>query len=51
MVENKFNDDVFIYINEINFNKINKEYVNLIIFDDLVLSNKKYLNFILEVEN
>ena len=35
-LKNKFRDDVFIYINEINFDKINKEYVNLIIFDDLV---------------
>ena len=34
-LKNKFKDDVFIYINEINFDKINKEYVNLIIFDDL----------------
>ena len=50
-LKNKFKDDVFIYINEINFDKIKKEYVNLIIFDDLVFSNKKYLNFIAEVEN
>ena len=50
-LKNKFKDDVFIYINEINFDKIDKEYVNLIIFDDLVFSNKKYLNFIVEVEN
>ena len=49
----KFKDDVFIYIiiNEINFDKIDKEYINLIIFDNLVFSNKKYLNFIVEVEN
>ena len=40
-LKNKFRDDVFIYINEIDFDKINKEYVNLIIFDDLVFSNKK----------
>ena len=33
------------------FDKINKEYVNLIIFDDLVFSNKKYLNFISEAES
>ena len=50
-LKNKFKDDVFIYINEINFDKINNEYINLIIFDDLVFSNKKYLNFIVEVEN
>ena len=39
-LKNKFKDDVFIYINEINLtkltDKIDKEYVNLIIFDDLV---------------
>ena len=40
-LKNKFNNDVFIYVNEINFDKINKEYINLIIFDDLVFSNKK----------
>ena len=50
-LKNKFKNDVFIYTNEINFDKIDKEYVNLIIFDDLVFSNKKYLNFIVEVEN
>ena len=50
-LKNKFKDDVFIYINEINFDKINTEYVNLIIFDDLVFSNKKYQNFSAEVEN
>ena len=44
-LKNKFKDDVFIYINEINFDKINKEYVNLIIFDDLVFSNKKISEF------
>ena len=49
--KNKLKDDVFNYINEINFDEINKDYVNLIIFDDLVFSNKKYLNFIVEVEN
>ena len=50
-LKNKFKNDVFIYINEINFDKINKEYINLIIFDDLVFSNKKYLNFIVDQEN
>ena len=50
-LKNKFKNDVFIYINEINFDKIDKECINLIIFDDLVFSNKKYLNFIVEVEN
>ena len=44
-LKNKFKDDVFIYIDETNFDKINKEYVNLIIFDDLVFSNKKISEF------
>ena len=44
-LKNKFKDDVFICINEINFDKINKEYINLIIFDDLVFSNKKITEF------
>ena len=44
-LKNKFKDDVFLYINEINFDKIDKEYINLIIFDDLVFSNKKISEF------
>ena len=40
-LKNEFKNDVFIYINEINFDKIDKKYINLIIFDDLVFSNKK----------
>ena len=44
-LKNKFKDDVFIYINEINFDKTNKKYTNLIIFDDLVFSNKKISEF------
>ena len=44
-LKDKFKSDVFIYINEINFDKINKDYVNLIIFDDLVFSNKKISEF------
>ena len=39
-LKNKFKEDVFIYINEINFDKINKDYVNLIIFDDLYFQIK-----------
>ena len=35
----------FIYINEINFDKIDKKYINLVIFDDLVFSNKKISEF------
>ena len=50
-LQNKFEYDVFIYLDEINFGKINKNHVNLIIFDDLVSSNKKYLNFIVDQEN
>ena len=50
-LKHKIKNDVFIYLNEINFDKINKRYVNLIIFDDLVFSNKKYLNFIVNQEN
>ena len=44
-LKNKFKNDVFIYINEINFDGINKNHVNLIIFDDLVFSNKKTSEF------
>ena len=44
-LQNKFKNDVFIYINEINFDKIDKKYVNLIIFDDLLFSNKKISEF------
>ena len=44
-LKNKFKDDAFIYINEINSNKIDKEYINLIIFDDLIFSNKKISEF------
>ena len=40
-LKNKFNNDVFVFINVINFDKIDKKYVNLIIFDDLVFSNRK----------
>ena len=44
-LKNKFKDDVFIFIDEINFDTIDKNYVNLIIFDDLVFSNKKISEF------
>ena len=44
-LQNKSKNDVFIYINEIDFDKIDKGYVNLIIFDDLVFSNKKISEF------
>ena len=44
-LKNKFKNDVFIYFDEIDFDKIDKKYVNLIIFDDLVFSNKKVSEF------
>ena len=44
-LKNKFKDDVFIYLNEIYFDKIDKNYINLIIFDDLLFSNKKVSEF------
>ena len=44
-LKNKFKNDVFVFLNEINFDEINKEYVNLIIFDDLVFSNKTISEF------
>ena len=44
-LKNKFKNDVFIDIDEISFDKIDKKYVNLIIFDDLVFSNKKISEF------
>ena len=44
-LKNKFKNDVFIYLDEIDFDKIDKKYVNLIIFDDLVFSNKKATEF------
>ena len=44
-LKNKFKNDVFIYLDEIDFDKIDKGYVNLIIFDDLVFSNKKISEF------
>ena len=44
-LKNKFKDNVFIYLNEINFDKIDKNYINLVIFDDLVFANKKISEF------
>ena len=44
-LQNKFENDVFIYIDEVDFDKIDKRYVNLIIFDDLIFSNKKISEF------
>ena len=50
-LKNRFKNNVFIFINEIHFDKIDKEYINLIIFDDLLFSNKKHLSFIADLEN
>ena len=50
-LKHKFKNDASIYINEINFDKIDKEYVNLITFYDLVFLNKKYLDFIVDQES
>ena len=50
-LKNIFKNDVYIYINEINFDKTFKDKINLVIFDDLVFSNKKYLNFSQNQEN
>ena len=50
-LKNKFKNDVHIFINEINFDKIFKDKINLVIFDDLVFSNKKYQNFLQNQEN
>ena len=44
-LKNKFKDDVFIFINEIYFDKKDKKYVNLIIFDVLAFCNKKTSEF------
>ena len=44
-LKNKFKNDVYIYINDINFSDIDKKYVNLVVFDDLVFSNKKISTF------
>ena len=45
MVKNKFKNDVHTFINEINFDKISKNKINLVVFDDLVFSNKKISEF------
>ena len=43
-LQNKFRNDVFIYLNEIDFDKIDKNYINLIIFDDLLFSKFVSIN-------
>ena len=44
-LKNKFKNDVHIFINEINFDKISEDKINLVVFDDLVFSNKKISEF------
>ena len=44
-LKNKFKNDVYIYINEVNFDKIDKNKINLVVFDDLVFSDKKISTF------
>ena len=44
-IKNKFKNDVYIYINEVNFDKIDKNKINLIVLDDLVFSDKKISTF------
>ena len=38
-------NDVHIFINELNFDKISKDKINLVVFDDLVFSSKKISEF------
>ena len=44
-LKNKFKNGVHIFINETNFDKISKDKINLVVFDDLVFSNKKISKF------
>ena len=50
-LKNKFKNDVYIYINEIDFDKIDKNKTNLVVFDDLVFSDKKISTFLHQAEN
>ena len=45
-LKNRFKNDVYIYINEVKFDKIDKNKINLIFFDDLVFSDKKMSTFL-----
>ena len=47
-LKNKFKNDVHIYINEVNFDKIDKNEINLVVFDDLVFSDKKISLFFIQ---
>ena len=44
-LKNEFKNDVHILINEINFDKISEDKINLVVFDDLVFSNEKISKF------
>ena len=44
-LKEKSKNDAYIYINEVNFDEIDKNKINLVIFDDLVFSNKKISTF------
>ena len=44
-LKNKFKNDAHIFIDEINFDKISKDKIYLVIFDDLVFSSKKISEF------
>ena len=37
----EFKNDVYIYISELKFDKIDRNKINLVVFDDLVFSDKK----------
>ena len=49
-LKNEFKNDVHISINEINFDEIYKDKINLVIFDDLVFSNKKISEFFYKIK-
>ena len=44
-LKEKFKNDVYIYINEVNFDKIVINKINIIVFDDLVFSDMKISKF------
>ena len=50
-LKNKFKKDVHIFINEINFDNIGKNKINLCVFDDLIVSDKKISTFLLNQKN
>ena len=44
-LKQKFKNDVHIFIDEINFSNIDKKYINLVVFDDLVFQIKNIRTF------